>query len=1517
VIQVNPTTFSHFHRLKDTFDPDAFCIQETMRADNMLDDAVRHANANGHHAAMNASKRTPAGGLSAGVAVTSRWQFSLNHVDCPSLQPPCPHRFVCRTWHAVLRHGVLLASVYLLDSGRLCQFNIDLLDEVGRYLTCLGIPFIVGGDWQVHPQVLERSGWPAAISASVVCSGQNTYKAGQAETEMDYFLVSNVLRSSGAVVSCQALECDFVHKHSPVQLTISGRCRKDTCLTIRKPRPIPVVRAIGCPRPPIAWDHAAVLAGDITDVGSLSRAYGSFAMLAEQEVLDAVGLDPDNAGARAVAPKVARVSIFAVTNGKVASTAQARTWRHLQDIMVRLIGLVNAGRSFLARNLLRKALKFCPCNGRPLEWPQWRREVRGLKPLLSHTYASPLDNLQLHNLVDKASQIEEWLGSMALTVEDKSAADRSLHWKTWCKQEDGKPGAPGLHRFISRKDTWASFCVEADNTDVQVGQLGACTTSPQTDVLCRAQPWHLQWAVEMQQQDLQWPAFSQEELDMLVLPTYAQFIMLCMTFKSTTGIGCCGFHPRHFAFLSEEAYAILALIWLAMLRLGLTPQQIDLLIILLIPKEAGGDRPIGLFPTAIRVLNRWLRRTYGEAWRKKNSREYLFGTRGKGTTVANWIMAAGAEYARATSKHAAAGLFDLVKAFEHIEHERLKQQAAHYGFSLPLLRYLIRLYTMPRRIRVGQLVADQVQATRTVVPGDAFADLLMFLSVVRIIDLMQATWEALWVAVVVDDVQILAVGGDGEVVSSVAGASAFLRAEMKQAGLVVATDPAKWSILTSSDDIAARINTRLGIKPARGRAKGSKVIKTSARNLGVDYTLRSRRTVSVQKLRLKRGAHKAGRLARVKAAGVSVKTMVSVAKAGINSVQLYGSGITGMSDTAIAAARTTVHKALVRKPHGRSATIDMEIDADDLDPAYAATLNPLAMWVMAAWFNWVPRQYMVRIMMAALIKARTCKTLWSAASGPAMVVLASLDRIGWKVSSAFKWVMKNGVELDLLGTSAHDILKLAKADVREWLWSGAADKHTAYATLNGAPYIQPIKALMALQPGPDWNHGHKGMLKAIMADAMWSNGNCTLCGQPWSMWHDHWGCDAVGPFRRQYGLPPAVVACAHRGHHVPLFTHAILPDPAPSFPLPVMEEQILWGHGPRQRTTDFGNEAFGDGSGLNANYFKTARCGWGVVAVSREGASRFAGLTASGPLVGMVQDVPAAELTALLVFLRHCMPGADGKVTFYTDCKWLIETFAKGEWAATHPMACHSHLWRSVFRHLKDLGDDRGDDVLVLVKVQAHASYVYCGNDEVLLFQKWGNDLADGLAKAGAAIHEGDDAAIARLNRSNYILPMIARFLARNGVWRREHFGAACIPGPMAPTGRGDRAVDPHHTLHRICNDPCTLRTRCLRCNATAISPAVLCKHPCDPPDGCKVHKVWRLNEFVFCIDCGAYSSQRAIGLKGNCGGIPKSSSALNRRDYLINGLHPTTRLSIGRPQPCGLIDDWHTGIDGLIGADE
>ena len=100
-------------------------------------------------------------------------------------------------------------------------------------------------------------------------------------------------------------------------------------------------------------------------------------------------------------------------------------------------------------------------------------------------------------------------------------------------------------------------------------------------------------------------------------------------------------------------------------------------------------------------------------------------------------------------------MFNICKAFEDVNHQFLIEQAVIHGFDLCLLRWIINLYRITRHIIVQGVCTNGVRAWRTIVPGDPFADILMFLCLIGAADKVACLYPGAYTGIVVDDLQVL------------------------------------------------------------------------------------------------------------------------------------------------------------------------------------------------------------------------------------------------------------------------------------------------------------------------------------------------------------------------------------------------------------------------------------------------------------------------------------------------------------------------------------------------------------------------------------------------------------------------------------------------------------------------------------------------------------------------------------------------------------------------------------------
>ena len=94
----------------------------------------------------------------------------------------------------------LLVSVYLITGGRLCDRNLAILAAIGASVASRGLPFIIAGDFQVVPHVLQATAFATCLGAVTIAPacplGTRVRTSASASRVIDYFVVSEGLSAA-------------------------------------------------------------------------------------------------------------------------------------------------------------------------------------------------------------------------------------------------------------------------------------------------------------------------------------------------------------------------------------------------------------------------------------------------------------------------------------------------------------------------------------------------------------------------------------------------------------------------------------------------------------------------------------------------------------------------------------------------------------------------------------------------------------------------------------------------------------------------------------------------------------------------------------------------------------------------------------------------------------------------------------------------------------------------------------------------------------------------------------------------------------------------------------------------------------------------------------------------------------------------------------------------------------------------------------------------------------------------
>ena len=134
--------------------------------------------------------------------------------------------------------GVLGGIVLVSYCGRFAlpiAGQIQTLSALGEVVRGCGLPVIIGGDWQISPEVLAQSKFPHRLGAEIVAAASPTnLRSG---STLDYFLVSRSIRA--AVASVEAHSDLHFSPHVPDVITLSSRAALGITTAMAQSRLLP------------------------------------------------------------------------------------------------------------------------------------------------------------------------------------------------------------------------------------------------------------------------------------------------------------------------------------------------------------------------------------------------------------------------------------------------------------------------------------------------------------------------------------------------------------------------------------------------------------------------------------------------------------------------------------------------------------------------------------------------------------------------------------------------------------------------------------------------------------------------------------------------------------------------------------------------------------------------------------------------------------------------------------------------------------------------------------------------------------------------------------------------------------------------------------------------------------------------------------------------------------------------------------------------------------------------------
>ena len=638
--------------------PAAILSQEHHACDGRIPDLQAQARKMGWRIAAAKAVITKENGRSAGVGICTKVGGAAGSRDgegCDWSTAESPGRAAAIWVQQIVPCGVFMASCYLHDSEGGTARNLELLAGVLGRLKATRSPWIVGLDAQQEPSELLRWAGPLVnkVGGKVVQPPQDTFFPGLGRSKvLDYFIMDERLASAVKEVGtmselrCKPENCSYTIRAAPhrvVWLSMKSSSVVRLKRALRAPRQFRVEKPCGCARAPMAPQEGFATRleeaqGREQKIERASEAWKEAVQCVEVElwgVLDLFeqGKPSQKWCGRAKGTDVAlRPAIPSRTGGKQGKLNQedhGNVW-----LLNRLTELGFIARKAGAGSELNAACK--------KQWATLVRKICSPSAPIALRQEERMERLtrELQRCIDDPSQAQQevtvavnWLEALVKKAQ-KERGKRSMEaWKKW-KAQQSKAGGHGgmLYHFAKRMQ---------EDPDIATKCLAGKSLAEEDVVQADFDQWNKLWqklshvarAPWRDEEKLSGKGGLAEEglrrMDGEALRAAAR------TFKEKTAVGIDAISPKQFSWLSDVLLQRLAELLMELENIGVWPSQLQEAIVHLIPKAAGGRRPVGLLPSLVRLWER-ARKPEIRKWREANERSYDWMRGGRGAERSVW-----------------------------------------------------------------------------------------------------------------------------------------------------------------------------------------------------------------------------------------------------------------------------------------------------------------------------------------------------------------------------------------------------------------------------------------------------------------------------------------------------------------------------------------------------------------------------------------------------------------------------------------------------------------------------------------------------------------------------------------------------------------------------------------------------------------------------------------------------------------------------------------------------------------
>ena len=300
--------------------------------------------------------------------------------------------------------------------------------------------------------------------------------------------------------------------------------------------------------------------------------------------------------------------------------------------------------------------------------------------------------------------------------------------------------------------------------------------------------------------------------------------------QRTTRVG--GIHPRHLGWADHEiggwAHQAVAIYFDCVEEAGTFGEADEIVFIQLLRKAAGGRRPIAFFTSLYRLWGKTRKRALLK-WESLMLMDEMYNTgKGKKTTDSIWRAEVRAEASKGIGKLYAMIMWDLLKAYDTIDHDLLATEAYEQQFPMKIMRLMIRAYRWKRVLMLDGLLAEDLWPQKSIGAGcwGALAALKTFMARTFRKQVRQYTWMVLTIHV--DDL-LMEVEADEEadILDKLELGTNHMHFRIRQLRMQMALDKA--ACAASTTELQEAVQRRLGKRAGGCTEKGTKCLGVDVR----------------------------------------------------------------------------------------------------------------------------------------------------------------------------------------------------------------------------------------------------------------------------------------------------------------------------------------------------------------------------------------------------------------------------------------------------------------------------------------------------------------------------------------------------------------------------------------------------------------------------------------------------------------------------------------------------------------